>query len=186
MTRAHSAVWFLAGLLYVCSAAQPAPLVLGEVREMVNNIDANLKALNKSRATLQTGTDRGGELTIYRKDSNVVRIDAIIGGSNSDLQNVFYYSGASPTFVRTKTVTYPYSSTSNAFDFTRPRVTAAAEYYVRDGELIPADHARISPPAASSLLAQAELLVVAVRHGNQVIDIERLLKKRSRDGNNGE
>jgi hypothetical protein len=152
MTRAQAAFSLVAGLLYVCAAAQPAPLQLGQVKEMVNNIDANLKALNKSRATLQTGTDRGGELTIYRRGLVVVRMDAIIGGSNSDLQNVFYYSGARPIFLRTKTVTYPYFSTSNAFDFTSPRVKAAADYYVRDGKLIPAGHARIAPSVASSLL----------------------------------
>ncbi len=125
---------------------------------------------------LQTGTDRGGELTIYRRGSDVVRIDATIGGSNSDLQNVFYYSGANPIFVRTKTVTYRYSSTSNGFDFTSPHVKATGDYYVRGGKLIPMGHAKIAPSIASSLLQQAGLLVTSVRHGDRVVDIEKLLK----------
>ena len=125
---------------------------------------------------LQTGTDRGGELTVYRRGSDVVRIDTAIGGSNSDLQEVFYYVGAKVVFVRTKTVTYRYSPSANGFDFAAPHVKAAADYYVRDGRLIPAGHAKITASETSRLLQEAELFMDAARRRNQVIDIEKLLK----------
>jgi hypothetical protein len=125
---------------------------------------------------LQTGTDRGGELTIYRRGSEVVRIDAIIGGSNSDLQDTFYYSDANVVFVRTRTVMYPYSSTSNAFDFGNPHVKSAADYYVRDRKLIPIGHAKIAPSVASRLLQEAEVFMMAIRQRTKVITIEELLR----------
>ena len=154
----------------------PRGLRTPQIKAIVSEVDSNLKALNKSRAILQTGTDRGGELTLYRRNSDVVRIDAVIGGSNSDLENVFYYSGANPVFVRTKTITYPYSSKSSAFDFANPHVTIAADYYIRDGKLIPVGHAKIAPLTASRLLQEAELFITAAQRGNQVVEIEKLLK----------
>src|SRR5437867_11392349 len=158
--RTQAFLSLLSALICLCCAAeststQPSPL---EVTNMVHKVDFDLKSLIRSSAMLQTGTDRGGELTIYRRGSDVVRIDATIGGSNSDLQNVFYYSGANPIFVRTKTVTYRYSSTSNGFDFTSPHVKATGDYCVRGGKLIPMGHAKTAPSIASSLLQQAELL----------------------------
>jgi hypothetical protein len=178
MTGIQAALPLLIWLFCVCSAAQPAPKQLGsdEVKDLVKNIDSHLTALNKSRLTLQTGTDRGGELTVYRRGSNVVRVDATIGGSNSDSQAVFYYSGTDLVFVRTKTVTYPYSSALNGFDFTSPHVKGAADYYVRDGKLIAVDRAKISPPRTSKLLQEAELFMAAIRRGDRVVDIEKLLK----------
>jgi len=178
MTRVQAAFSLVAGLFCVCLAAQPAPRHSGshEAQDVVEAIDSHLKALNKSRVTLQTGTDRAGELAIYRRGSDIVRIDATIGGSNSDLQDVLYYSDADLVFVRTKTVTYPYSSVLNGFDFTKPHVKTAADYYVRDGKLIPVGHAKIAPSTASRLLQEAELFVTAVRRGDQVVDIEKLLK----------
>jgi hypothetical protein len=178
MTRAQATLLLLAGLFCPCYAAQSAPQkpVTIEIKDTVNNIDSHLKALNKSYAILQTGTDRGGQVTIYRSGTDVVRIDAIIGGSNSDLQDVFYYSGANLVFVKTKTVTYPYSSRSNGFDFTVPHVKAAADYYVRDRRLIPVAHAKITASVASRLLQEAELFMTAARRQNQVIDIQKLLK----------
>ncbi len=168
----------LAGLFCVCCAAQPLPRepCAPEIKSTVNDIDSHLKGFNRSRITLQTGTDRGGKLTIYRRGSDVVRIDAVISGSNSDLQDVFYYSGTNLIFVRTKTVNYPYSSRLNGFDFAAPHVKAAADYCVRDGNLTPVGHAKIAPSVASRLLQEAELFMGAIRHGTQVIDIEKLLK----------
>jgi hypothetical protein len=143
---------------------------------MVNDVDSHLKRFNTSRAMLQTGTDRGGELTIYRRGSDVVRIDATIGGSNSGTQAVFYYSGKDLLFVRTKKIAYPYSSALNGFDFASPQVKAAADYYVREGKLISVGHAKIAPSTASRLLQEAELFMTAVHRGDQVVDIEKLLK----------
>jgi hypothetical protein len=178
MKRTHAALPVLAGLFCFCCVAETLPRELGmpQIKSIVNNIDSHLKALNKSPATLQTGTDRGGELTIYRRGSDVVRIDAIIGGSNSDLQDVFYYFGMNLIFVKTKTITYPYSSTLNRFDFATPHVKATADYYVRGRKLIPLDRAKISSALESRLLQEGELFTAAVRHGNQVVDIEKLLK----------
>jgi len=168
----------LAGLFSICSAAQAVPRDVGtiEIKAMVNDVDSHLRRFNKSRAMLQTGTDRGGELTIYRRGSDVVRIDATIGGSNSDLHDVFYYSGANPIFVRTKTVTYPYSSTLNGFDFAAPHVKTAADYYVRDGKLIPLSRAKIAASLESRLLQEAELFMTAGRQRTQVVDVEKLVK----------
>jgi hypothetical protein len=143
---------------------------------MVNDVDSHLKRFNKSRAVLQTGTDRGGELTIYRRGSDVVRIDATIGGSNSDSHDIFYYSGAIPIFLRTKTITYPYSSTSNGFDFAAPHVKAATDCYVRDGKLIPLSRTKIAASLESRLLQEAELFMTAGRQGTQLVDIEKLVK----------
>ena len=178
MSRIRVALPLLVGLFSICSAAQAVPRDLGtiEIKAMVNDVDSHLKRFNKSRARLQTGTDRGGELTIYRRGSDVVRIDATIGGSNSDLHDVFYYSGANPIFVRTKTVTYPYSSTPNGFDFAAPHVKTAADYYVRDGKLIPLGRAKIAASLESRLLQEAELFMTAGRQGTQVVDIEKLVK----------
>lgn len=177
MTIAQATLPLLAGLFCICSA-QPASGELGtlEVKNMVNNVDSHLKVLNRSHAMLKTGTDRGGELTIYRRGSDVVRIDAIIGGSNSDSQDVFYYSDTNVVFVRTRTVTYPYSSTSNGFDFANPHVKTAADYYVRDRKLIPIGHTKIAPSVASRLLQEAELFMTASRHGSHSVDIEKLVK----------
>jgi hypothetical protein len=176
MTRTHAALPVLAGLFCVCCVAyaMPKELRMQQIKSIVNNIDSHLNTLNKSRATLQTGTDRGGELTIYRRGSDVVRMDAIIGGSNSDLLDVFYYFGTNLIFVKTKKITYPYSSTLNGFDFATPYVKATADYYVRDGKLLPLGHAKISPGLESRLLREAELFTAAVRHGNQVVNVERL------------
>src|SRR5207245_11721936 len=113
-------------------------------------LSSHLNTFSRSSAMLQTRTDRGGELTIYRRGSDVVRIDAVIGGSNSDLQNVFYYSNANVVFVRTRTVTYPYSSISNGFDFANPRVKTAVDYYVREGKLIPLGRVKITPDRKST------------------------------------
>lgn len=178
MKGAQAVFPLLAGLFSLCCVAQPAPTEQGivEVKRVVNNIDSRLKQLKRSGAILQTGTDRGGELTTYRRGSDVVRIDATIGGSHSDLQDIFYYSGSKLVFVRTKTVTYPYSSTLNGFDFAAPHVKAAADYYVRDGKLIPLGHAKIPASVESRLLQEAELFATAVRQGSRVVEIERLVK----------
>src|SRR5262249_44785261 len=178
MSGLRAALPVLVGLFSICCAAEPVPRDRGmlETRGMVNDIDSHLKRLNKSRVMLQTGTDRGGELTIYRRGSDVVRINAIIGGSNSDLQDVFYYSGAKVVFIRIKTVTYPYSPSANGFDFTNPRVKAAADYYVRDGKLIPVHHRKIAPSVASRLLQEADLFMTAIRRADQVVDVEKVLK----------
>jgi hypothetical protein len=174
----RGALPLLVGLFSLCSAAQAVPRYLGtiEIKAMVNDVDSHLKRFDRSRAMLQTGTDRGGELTIYRRGSDVVRIDATIGGSNSDLQNVFYYSGAKVVFVRTKTVTYPYSPSANGFDFANPHVKTTADYYVHHGKLTPVGHAKIAPSVASRLLREAELFMTAIRRGDQVVDVERVLK----------
>jgi hypothetical protein len=176
MIRADARLLLLAGFVSVYCAAQPIPRSLDtlQIKAIVSNIDSNLKALNRSRAVLQTGTDRGGELALYRRGSDVVRIDAVIGGSNSDSENVFYYSGTNPIFIRTKTITYPYSLSSNTFDFTNPHVKTAADYYVREGNMIPLGHAKIAPSMASRLLQQAKLFITAGQRGNQVVDIEKL------------
>lgn len=168
----------LAGLFWLCSVTQPAPSepAILKTEEIVNKIDSHLKQWNRSRAILQTGTDRGGELTIYRKGSDVVRMDAIIAASHSDLQDIFYYSENKLVFVRSKTVTYSYSSTLNRFDFAAPHVKAAADYYVRDGKLIPLSREQISPSVESKLLQEADLFLTAVREGSRVVDIEKLLK----------
>jgi hypothetical protein len=178
MSRIQVALPLLIGLFSICSAAQPVPRDLGtdDVKSMVDDIDSHLKRLNRSRAMLQTGTDRGGELTIYRRGSDVVRIDAIIGGSNSDLQDVFYYSSANLVFVRSRKVTYPYSLISNGFDFRKPHVEAETSYYVHGGKLLPTGHVKIAPSVASRLLHEGELFMSAVRQGKQLVDIENLLK----------
>lgn len=178
MIRADAGLLLLAGFLFVYCDAQPMPRGLGtfQIKAIVSDIDSNLKALDRSRALLQTGTDRGGELALYRRHSDVVRIDAVIGGSNSDLENVFYYSGPNLIFVRTKTITYPHSSSSDTFDFANRHVKTTADYYVRDGSLIPVGDAKIAPSVASRLLQQAKLFITAAQRGNKVIDIEKLLK----------
>ena len=176
--RAQAALSLLAAMSCVCCAAESIPRepATSEIKDMVNSIDAQLKTLNRSRVMLQTGTDRGGELTIYRRGSDVVRIDAIIGGSSSDLQDTFYYSGANVVFVRTRTVTYPYSSILNTFDFANPHVKSAADYYVRSRKLIPIGRAKVAPSVTSKLLQEAELFITAIRRGKQAVDIEKLLK----------
>ena len=177
MSRIRIILSVLIGLFSVCPAAQPVPRDTGlEIKGMVDDIDSRLKRLNRSRVMLQTGTDRGGELTIYRRDSDVVRIDATIGGSNSDLQDVFYYFRAKVVFVRTKTVTFPYSPSVNGFDFSNPRVKAMADYYVRGGKLIPVGQTKIAAPVASRLLQEAKLFMTGVRRGDQVVDAEKILK----------
>ena len=50
-----------------------------EAKSIVNRIDRNLRTLKPSSQTFETGTDRGGEVTIYRQDSGVVRIDLTVG-----------------------------------------------------------------------------------------------------------
>ena len=179
MTNAQAAFpLILAGLFCLCCAAQPTPVetAILETKKLVNNTDSHLKEWDRSRAVLQTGTDRGGELTIYRRGSDVVRIDAIISGSHSDLQNIFYYSGGKLVFVKSKTVTFPYSSRLNGFDFASPLVKAAADYYVRERKLIPLSRARIPPSVESRLLQEADVFVTAVRQGSRVVDIEMLIK----------
>jgi hypothetical protein len=178
MNATQTALALLVGLFCIFSAAQTVPRDLGtaEIKTMVNDIDFHLKRLNRSRVMLQTGTDRGGELTVYRRGSDVVRINATIGGSNSDLHEVFYYVGAKVVFVRTKTVTYPYSPSANGLDFANPHVKVTADYYVRDGKLIPVDHAKIASSVAARLLQQAELFMIAIRRGDHVVDVERVLK----------
>jgi hypothetical protein len=168
----------VAGLSWFCCASQPVATdqEITGIKSSVNNIDSNLNELNRSRAMLRTGTDRGGELTIYRRGSDIVRIDATVGGSNSDLQDVFYYSGVNLLFVRTKILTYTYSSKANGFDFRNPRVKQAADYYVREGELIPIHHTNVAPPVTSRLLQEAQLFLTASRRGDQVVDIEKILK----------
>jgi len=175
-TKAHLLLG--AGLFWCCCASQPvsAAQEITDIKAGVNNIDSHLNELNRSRAMLQTGTDRGGELTIYRRGSDIVRIDATIGGSNSDLQHVFYYSGANLLFVRTKILTYAYSSKANAFDFTNPHVKQATDYYVRDGKLIPVRHTNIAAPVTSRLLQEAELFLTASRRGDTVVRVEKILK----------
>jgi hypothetical protein len=176
--KGPTALPLLAALFCVCCTAESMSTEPGslDIKHMVDNVDSHLKALNRSNATLQTGTDRGGELTIYRRGSEVVRIDATIGGSNSDLQDVFYYSNANLVFVRSRTVTYPYSSTLNGFDFRNPHVKAAADYYVRGGKLIPIGDAKTAPPVASRLLQEGELFLTVARRGSRTVDIEKLLK----------
>ena len=178
MSATQTALSLLVGLFCISSAAQAAQrdLRIPEIKTMVNDVDFHLKRLNRSRVMLQTGTDRGGELTVYRRGSDVVRVDATIGGSNSDLQEVFYYVGAKVVFVRTKTVTYPYSASANGFDFANPHVKATADYYVRDGKLIPVGHAKIALSGAARLLQEAELFVIAIRRGDHVVHVERVLK----------
>jgi hypothetical protein len=178
MMDARAAFPILAGLFWLCSAAQPAPKesAILETEKIVNNIDSHLKEWNRSRVVLQTGTDRGGELTIYRRGSDVVRMDAIIGGSHSDLQDIFYYSESKLFFIRSKTLTSPYSSRLNGFDFAAPHVKGAADYHVRDGKLIPLGRAKIPPSVESRLLQEAELFITAARQGSQVVDIEKLVK----------
>jgi hypothetical protein len=178
MMRAPAALPFFAVLFCVCCTAESMSTEPGslDIKHMVDNVDSHLKALNRANATLQTGTDRGGELTIYRRGSEVVRIDATIGGSNSDLQDVFYYSDANLVFVRSKIITYPYSSTLNGFDFRKPHVKAAADYYVRNRKLIPIAHAKTAPPVASRLLQEGELFLTVARRESRTVDIEKLLK----------
>jgi hypothetical protein len=178
MSATQTALALLVGLFSIFNAAQAVPSDLGipEIKNMVDDIDFHLKRLNRSRVMLQTGTDRGGELAVYRRGSDVVRIDATIGGSNSDLQEVFYYVGAKVVFVRTKTVTYPYSPSANGFDFANPHVKATADYYVRDNKLIPVGHAKIASSVAARLLQEAELFMIAIRRGDHVVDVERVLK----------
>jgi len=178
MRRMWVALPLLVGLFSICFAAQAVPRDLGtiEIKAMVNDVDSHLRRFDKSRIMLQTGTDRGGELTIYRRGSDVVRIDATIGGSSSDLHDVFYYFGASPIFVRTKMIKYPYSSTSNGFDFAAPQVKVAADYYVRDRKLIPLSRAKIAASLESRLLQEAELFMRAGLRETQVVNIEKLVK----------
>ena len=177
MGRIRIALSLLIGLFSISLASQPIQSDSAlEINGLVADIDSHLKRFNRSRVMLQTGTDRGGELTIYRRDSDVVRVDAKIGGSNSDLQDVFYYIGAKVVFIRTKTVTYPYSSSANGFDFAKPHVKATADYYVRGEKLISVGHAKIAPSVASRLLREAELFITPLRRGDQVVNIESALK----------
>ncbi len=176
--RTQAFLSLLSALICLCCAAeststQPSPL---EVTNMVHKVDFDLKSLIRSSAMLQTGTDRGGQLTIYRRGSEVVRIDATIGGSNSDLQEVFYYSSANLVFLRSRRVTYPYSAISNGFDFRKPHMEAETTYYIRDGKLFPTGHMKIAPSVASTLLREGQLFMSAVRQGKQSVDIENLLK----------
>ena len=177
--RTHEAGFSLIlGLCCACFAAEQTPPAITTltIKNMVSNTDFHLKNLNKSSAVLQTGTDRGGKLIIYRKGSDVIRVDAIVEGSNSGLHDVFYYSGENLVFVRTKTVIYPFSSTSGGFDFANPHVKARGDYYVREGKLIPIRHAETTPSLASRLLQESTIVIRAIRDGKQTVDIERLLR----------
>jgi D-alanyl-D-alanine carboxypeptidase len=169
----------LAAVLLLCGSAEglAQELRFPDVRTTVDNIDAHPSALKKSKATLETGTDRGGELTIYRTGRMIVRIDASIGLSNSDLKDVFYYSNGKIIFIRSQRVTYPYSSVSSQFDFTKARIESKVDYYVTKRKLIPvASQAKTASSVASGLLRLGEYLFNAVRRGDQTIDVEKLLK----------
>lgn len=178
MMKTPFALLLLTALFCVCCATEPISEASAglRVKQVVDNIDSHLKTLNRSNTLLQTGTDRGGELAIYRSGSNIIRIDATISLSNSDLRDVFYYDNAKLIFVRSKKITYPYSAAVNGFDFSLPRLESSADFYVREGRLIPVGEAGVAPVVASRLSQEGRYVFRAVRQGNQPIDIQKLLK----------
>jgi len=146
-----------------------------EATRIVNRIDRDLRTLKSSSQTFETGTDRGGEVTIYREDSSVVRIDLIVGLSNTDQSDIFYYSMGNLIFVRTKKVRYPYSE-SKGFDFKNPETACQSQYYAVGHDLTPVGKSeKLNSATVFSLIRDAKYLIRAVAN-NQRIDGERLMK----------
>jgi hypothetical protein len=146
-----------------------------EAKSIVNRIDRNLRTLKPSSQTFETGTDRGGEVTSYRQDSAVVRIDLPVGLSNASQSNIFYYSMGNLIFVRSKKVRYPYSE-SKGFDFKKTEIVFQSQYYAVGHELTPVDKSeKLDAATVFSLIRDAEYLMRAVAN-NQRIDGERLMK----------
>ena len=146
-----------------------------EAKSIVNRIDRDLRSLKSSSQTFETGTDRGGKVTIYRRDSGVVRIDLTVGLSNADRSDIFYYSMGNLIFVRSKKVRYPYSA-SKGFDFKKPETVLQSQYYAGGRELTPVGRSeKLDAATVFSLIRDAEYLMRAVEN-NQRIDGERLMK----------
>jgi hypothetical protein len=144
-------------------------------KSIVNRTDRDLHSLNSSSQTIETGTDRGGKVTIYRQDSRVARIDLTVGLSNADQSDIFYYSMGNLIFVRSKKVRYPYSE-SNGFDFKKPETVFQSQYYAVGCELTPVGKSeKLDAAGVFSLIRNAEYLRRAVEN-NQRIDGERLMK----------
>jgi hypothetical protein len=99
-----------------------------------DGIDADHR-LNEWRQTVETGTDRGEMVTIYRQNSTIVRIDLKIGLSNADIVDTFYYKNRQLIFVREKRLRYPYNE-REGFDFDRPVIASKSEYYAVNGKLL--------------------------------------------------
>ena len=157
--------------------SQPRDNGCAATKATVNSIDASVARLQKSSLKLETGTDRGGELTVYRKGSTIVRIDATVGLSNADVNDVFYYSGRNLIFVTTKKLHYHYSQTLQGFDFGIPSVVSENSYCVVGRKLILLT--RSSKPEssiASNLVQEGEFLVREAKAGRQAVNIEALLK----------
>jgi hypothetical protein len=148
---------------------------LAEAIRIVNRIDRDLRTLKSSSQTFETGTDRGGEIKIYREDSRVVRMDLIVGLSNTDRNDIFYYSMGNLIFVRTRKVRYPYSE-SRGFDFKNPETVFQSQYYAVGHDLTPVGKSeKLNSATVFSLIRDAEYLIRAVAN-NQRIDGERLMK----------
>jgi hypothetical protein len=146
-----------------------------EVKSIVDRIDRDLRSLKSSSQTFETGTDRGGKITVYRQDSGVVRIDLTVGLSNADRRDVFYYSMGNLIFVRSKKVRYPYSE-SKGFDFQKPETVFQSQYYAVGHELTPVGNSeKLVAATVFSLIRDAEYLMRAVE-SNQRIDGGRLMK----------
>jgi hypothetical protein len=144
-------------------------------KSIVNRTDRDLHSLKSFSQTIETGTDRGGKVTIYRQHSSVVRIDLTVGLSNADRSDIFYYSKGNLIFVRSRKVRYPYSE-SKGFDFKKPETVFQSQYYVIGRELTPVGKSeKLDAATAFSLIRDGEYLMRAVEN-NQRIDDERLIK----------
>jgi hypothetical protein len=168
------------GLVLAFSVACAADLQdtsppLTEAKSIVNRIDRGLRSLKSFSQTFETGTDRGGKVTIYRQGPSVVRIDLIVGLSNADQSDIFYYSMGNLIFVRSKKVRYPYFE-SKGFDFKKPETVFQSQYYAVGRELTPVGKSeKLDAAAAFSLTRDAEYLMRAIQ-SNQRIDGKRLMK----------
>jgi outer membrane lipoprotein-sorting protein len=167
-------------LVLACGAARAedqrgtAPR-FSEAKSIVDGIDRDLRSLKSYSQTFETGTDRGGKVTIYRQDSGVVRIDLTVGLSKADRRDIFYYSHGNLLFVRSKKVRYPYSE-SKGFDFQRPETVFQSQYYAVGNELTPVGKSKkLDIADVFSLIRDADYLMRAVEN-HQRIDGERLMK----------
>jgi hypothetical protein len=161
-----------------CAAnAQPNTVELDSSRKAANAIDESLGSMRVSTVDLETGSDRGGELTIYRTGSNVVRIDATIGLSNADVKHIFYYQQERLIAAKTQEVKHLYSSEKQELVLGAGKRIIETEYFAVDGHLFVVSARRsAAPTAASRLQKEGEYLFRAVMRGQSSINIEKLLK----------
>lgn len=177
--KIHLPYLVLSLLALFCSPACQSQASSGElpnrVRERVAKIDASLSQLAKSTRELETGTDRGGVITIYKERNRIVRLDVQIGLSNADLNHRFYYFNEDLVFATEKRLVYGYSAVSGALDFERPERTSERAYVVLGEKVFPVNGEKNNSRYALKLIREARYLVRAVQRSDKAINLERMI-----------